>query len=443
MTVSLSPAEAPPACALRGELLAWYDRARRDLPWRAAPGERPDPWHVLVSELMLQQTTVATVRGRFQPFLARFPTLASLAAAPLDDVLHAWQGLGYYRRARSLHACAQAVVAHHGGRLPLTEAALLELPGIGPYTAAAVAAIAGGAPSVPVDANVERVLGRLHAVEAPLPAARPRLRDLAGAFAAKQRAGDFAQALMELGALVCTPRRPTCLACPWRLWCRAAQLGDPESYPRKAARTARLPRFTTAFLLERADGAVLFRQRPLDGLLGGMIELPATPWADRFNAAEASGVPAAVAWTPVPGEVRHVFTHIDLLVRMRRGSEHGRSAGALGAAGAVRRAGPADPDQEAAAPCRAALVSATRARCPGRDEAAATAPRPPDRSARRSRPAAAFAAGRRRPRARSAPAACGSSEASAVSGAGRCLTSTKTRRSPRRATRSISPSGVA
>ncbi len=196
---------------------------------------------------------------------------------------------------------------------------MLALPGIGPYTAAAIAAIAGGAAAVPVDANVERVLARMHAIETPLPAARPRLRELASWLAASHRSGDFAQALMELGALVCTPRRPACLACPWRPWCRAARQGDPESYPRKAARTERLPRFATAFLLERADGAVLFRQRPLEGLLGGMIELPGTSWADRFDTAEASGLPSAVAWTPVPGEVRHVFTHIDLLVRMRRG----------------------------------------------------------------------------------------------------------------------------
>ena len=319
MTVSSSPPKAPPAGELRAELLAWYDRARRDLPWRAATGERPDPWHVLVSELMLQQTTVATVRGRFQPFLDCFPTLASLAAAPLDEVLHAWQGLGYYRRARSLHACAQAVVARHRGTLPLTESALLALPGIGPYTAAAVAAIAGGAAAVPVDANVERVLGRIYAIESPLPAARSRLRELASGLAATQRAGDFAQALMELGALVCRPRQPACLACPCRSWCRAASLGDPESFPRKTVRAPRLPRFTTVFLLERADGAVLFRQRPLDGLLGGMIELPGTPWSDRFDPAETLSFPAVVDWAPIPGEVRHVFTHLDLLVRMRHG----------------------------------------------------------------------------------------------------------------------------
>ena len=315
-----SPAEAAQAGGLRAGLLAWYDRARRDLPWRVAPGLRPDPWHVLVSELMLQQTTVATVRARFAPFLERFPTLASLAGAPLDDVLHAWQGLGYYRRARSLHACAQAVVAQHGGRLPLSEPDLLELPGIGAYTAAAVAAIAGGAPSVPVDANVERVLSRLHAIEAPLPGIRPQLRALAGRFAGSRRTGDFAQALMELGALVCTPRRPACRACPWRPACRAARRGDPETFPRKAARAARLPRFATAFLLERADGAVLFRQRPMDGLLGGMIELPATAWADRFATDEAAAAPGVAAWQPVPGQVRHVFTHIDLSVRVLRGS---------------------------------------------------------------------------------------------------------------------------
>ena len=204
----------PPAdvAQLRQRLLAWYDSARRVLPWRALPGVRPDPWRVLVSELMLQQTTVATVRARFAPFLARFPTLAALARAPVDDVLHAWQGLGYYRRARALHACAQTVVAHHDGRLPLEVDALAGLPGLGPYTAAAVAAIAGGRAVVPVDANVERVLARMLALDQPAESARPRLRRAAARLASPAQAGDLAQAVMELGALVCTPRRPACLS---------------------------------------------------------------------------------------------------------------------------------------------------------------------------------------------------------------------------------------
>jgi A/G-specific adenine glycosylase len=285
---------------------------------------------VLVSELMLQQTTVATVLGRFGPFLERFPTLEALAAASLEEVLHAWQGLGYYRRARALHACARTVVEQHGGLLPLEAAALEALPGIGAYTAAAVAAIAGGRPVVPVDANVERVLGRMLAVETPLPAARPHLRKAAQALAGEERAGDLAQAVMELGALVCTPRRPACLACPWRRWCRAAAQGEPESFPRLAPRAAKGRRHATAFLLERADGAVLFRRRPLEGLLGGMIELPSTPWLEdpaEATKAVAAAAPADTAWMPVPGEVRHVFTHLELTVRLVRGAAPGPEDG--------------------------------------------------------------------------------------------------------------------
>jgi A/G-specific adenine glycosylase len=240
----------------------------------------------------------------------------------LDNVLHAWQGLGYYRRARALHACARAVVERHGGRLPLEFEQLLALPGIGPYTAAAVAAIAGGRGVVPVDANVERVLARMTAMATSLPAARPRLRTVASGLAAPERAGDFAQALMELGALVCTPRRPACLACPWRAWCRAAGEGEPERYPGQPVRKERPARFAVAFLLERGDGAVLFRRRPETGLLAGMIELPSTPWLAEASAAEAAiagALPVAVPLAPLAGTVRHLLTHLDLTVRVRRG----------------------------------------------------------------------------------------------------------------------------
>lgn len=314
--------QAPATAELRTALLAWYDRARRDLPWRAVPGAAADPWHVLVSELMLQQTTVATVRGRFVPFLARFPTLRALAEAPLDEVLHAWQGLGYYRRARSLHACAQAVTLRHGGRLPLDLDKLRALPGIGPYTAAAVAAIAGARAVVPVDANAERVLARLFALQTPLPAARPRLRALADRLASSTRAGDLAQALMELGALICTPRRPACPDCPWQRWCIAARTGDPAAWPRRSPRAERSARHAIAFVLERGDGAILFRRRPESGLLGGMIELPSTPWLpspSQAAAAVASAAPAGISWADIAGEVRHRFTHIDLTCRLLRG----------------------------------------------------------------------------------------------------------------------------
>lgn len=311
----------PPSAELRRDLLGWYDAARRELPWRARPGEPADPYAVLVSELMLQQTTVATVMGRFGPFMARFPSLAALAAAPLEAVLHAWQGLGYYRRARALHACAQAVMTRHQGRLPADLASLRALPGIGPYTAAAIAAIAFGRPEVPVDGNIERVLSRVFALETPLPAGRRQLERVAARFAATERAGDFAQAVMELGALVCTPQRPACLACPWRSGCEAARRGAPESFPRRLVRAARPERHAIAFLFEQPDGAVLFRRRPLTGLLGGMIELPSTEWLDNPEATAAAvdaAAPGAAAWAPVPGDVRHVFTHMSLSVRVLR-----------------------------------------------------------------------------------------------------------------------------
>ncbi|MGD9508582.1 MAG: A/G-specific adenine glycosylase [Geminicoccaceae bacterium] len=317
------------ASELRAALLDWYDAARRQLPWRAAPGKRADPWQVLVSELMLQQTTVATVRARYAPFLARFPTLDALARSSLDEVLHAWQGLGYYRRARALHACALAVVERHAGRLPLEADRLAELPGIGPYTAAAVAAIAGGRAEVPVDANVERVLARMTALERPVEAARPLLRRVAAGLAAPARAADFAQAVMELGALVCTPRRPGCLTCPWRGWCRAAASGDPERYPPRSERKGRAVRFATAYVLERADGAVLFRRRPETGLLAGLIELPGTEWSgEPWRTGQPAGLPEMRELAALPGEVRHLFTHIDLTVTVLRGKAgHGGGEG--------------------------------------------------------------------------------------------------------------------
>src|SRR5438105_1807988 len=212
-------------------LLAWYDRHRRLLPWRSPPGQPPDPYRVWLSEIMLQQTTVATVGPYFDRFVARFPSIRALAAASLDEVLHLWQGLGYYARARNLHACARAVVEHHDGRVPGDPAELRALPGIGDYTAAAIAAIAFDRPLAAVDGNVERVVARLFAERAPLPAVKPRLRALAASLVPAERAGDFAQALMDLGAVLCTPRRPRCVLCPWRQDCTAAALGIQESLP--------------------------------------------------------------------------------------------------------------------------------------------------------------------------------------------------------------------
>jgi A/G-specific adenine glycosylase len=299
-------------------LLAWYDRHRRSLPWRAVPGGRLDPYRVWLSEIMLQQTTAGTVAAYFERFLARFPTVRSLAFAPLEDVLAAWAGLGYYSRARNLHACAKAVIAGHGGEFPRSEAELATLPGIGPYTAAAIASIAFEERTVPVDGNVERVITRLFRIEEMLPRSRPAIRALAQRLAPASRSGDFAQALMDLGATICRPRQPACVLCPWRGPCAARRAADQESYPRKSAKRAGKLRRGAAFVLSRADGAVLVRQRQDSGLLGGMTEVPGSEWSLDFdeNAALTSAprLPGGVQpqWRRIGGCVKHVFTHFPL-----------------------------------------------------------------------------------------------------------------------------------
>jgi A/G-specific adenine glycosylase len=306
-----APVQVPSAAGL----LAWYDRHRRKLPWRAAPGEQPDPYRVWLSEIMLQQTTVKTVAPYYARFLERFPTVEQLAAASLDDVLRAWAGLGYYARGRNLHACAQAVVARHGGQFPASEAALAELPGIGPYTAAAVAAIAFDKVATPVDGNVERVVTRLFAVEDALPDAKPEIRRLAATLTPARRAGDFAQAMMDLGATLCSPKKPACALCPWHEPCVARARGDAETFPRKTAKREGKLRRGAAFVVVRADGHVLLRRRPAKGLLGGMSEVPTTAWTHDFDddaaLADAPRFPRA-AWRRVPGRVSHVFTHFPL-----------------------------------------------------------------------------------------------------------------------------------
>ena len=304
---------APDAAAL----LAWYDRNRRRMPWRALPGETPDPYRVWLSEIMLQQTTVAAVIPYFERFCARFPTVHALAAAPTEDVMAAWAGLGYYARARNLHACAKAVSAG-GGAFPSSIDGLRALPGIGPYTANAVAAIAFGHPVIPVDGNVERVTARLFAITTPLPAAKPALAAAAATLnrapAAQVRASDFAQALFDLGATICTPR-PVCGICPWNTACAARRQGIAETLPARAAKAARPTRHGAQFWLQDAHGRVLLRRRPPRGLLGGMTELPGTEWRDtpwaRPDAERAA--PMQAAWRPA-GQVRHVFTHFELFL---------------------------------------------------------------------------------------------------------------------------------
>src|SRR5580704_4016206 len=264
-------------------LLAWYDRHRRKLPWRAPPGERADPYRVWLSEIMLQQTTVKAVGPYYARFLARWPDIRALAEAPLDEVLKSWAGLGYYARARNLHACALAVVERHGGMFPADEARLRDLPGIGAYTAAAIAAIAFDAPATPVDGNIERVIARLYAIETPLPAAKPEISRLAQTLTPRQRAGDFAQAMMDLGATICTPKNPACALCPWNRNCAAHRRGEVETFPRRTPKREGVLRRGAAFVARRADGFVLVRTRPPKGLLGGMTEVPTSEWLADFD----------------------------------------------------------------------------------------------------------------------------------------------------------------
>jgi len=293
-------------------LLHWYDKNRRLMPWRALPGQAADPYRVWLSEIMLQQTTVATVGPYFQKFVKRWPTLNDLAAASLDDILRMWAGLGYYRRARMLHKCAEVLSDIHGGVFPDTEAALLELPGFGPYTAAAVAAIAFDRPANVVDGNVERVMARIFAIRQPLPKAKARLRAVAATLVPQKRSGDYAQALMDLGATICTPRSPKCLLCPWQHECQARALGIEETLPRREARKAKPVRRAMAFVLFNKKGEILIRRRGEEGLLAGMMEVPTTPWleADLPPLAKAQKyAPAKAIWKAVPGLVTHIFTH--------------------------------------------------------------------------------------------------------------------------------------
>ena len=307
----------PPTAA---DLLTWYDTHRRHLPWRAEPGETADPYWVWLSEIMLQQTTVVTVIPYFQNFTDRWPTVVALAATDREDVLKAWAGLGYYARARNLYACARVVADEHGGVFPNTEEGLRTLPGVGAYTAAAIAAIAFGKPSTPVDGNIVRVTSRLFAVETAMPKARPEIERLTATLTPADRPGDFAQAMMDLGATVCTPRSPKCLACPWNQNCLVQRAGNPESFPRKAPKKEKPTRYGVCFWAEDGRGHVLVRTRPDKGLLGGMTEIPTTPWRTEAWTDDESikAVPFIGAWKTLSGEVTHTFTHFHLVLRVMR-----------------------------------------------------------------------------------------------------------------------------
>ena len=312
----MSKPRAKAAMELRPALLlAWYDRHRRRLPWRALPGARPDPYRVWLSEIMLQQTTVKAVGPYFEKFTARWPDVASLGRASLDDVLRLWAGLGYYSRARNLHACAVAVMRDHGGVFPDSESGLRALPGIGPYTAAAIAAIAFDRRTMPVDGNIERVVSRLFAVEEPLPQAKPRIKELAETLLGPSRTGDSAQALMDLGATICTPKKPACALCPLNDGCAAWMRGDQETFPRKGAKKTGAQRRGAAFVVTRGD-ELLVRTRPDKGLLGGMTEVPTSEWLaghdDKAALAQAPAVRGVTHWHRKAGVVTHVFTHFPL-----------------------------------------------------------------------------------------------------------------------------------
>ncbi len=300
---------------IAGALLRWYDANARTLPWRVGPhlrkaGQKPDPYAVWLSEIMLQQTTVASVAPRFLKFLARWPDVGAMAAAEADDVLGEWAGLGYYARARNLHKCASIIDGEHGGEFPYTEDALKALPGIGDYTAAAIAAIAFDQPAVVVDGNIERIVARFFAIDEPLPVAKARIKQRAGAIWPQQRSGDFAQGLMDLGAGVCRPRAPNCSACPLINHCAAQRLGRAEDFPVKPAKKPKPLRKGAVFALVNAKGEILFERRPEKGLLGGMLGLPGGPWTDKLGKT-VTDAPAVAKWRRA-GDVTHIFTHFHL-----------------------------------------------------------------------------------------------------------------------------------
>ena len=316
--------------AMRQALLRWYDAEGRRLPWRVRPEDRargmmPDPYAVWLSEIMLQQTTVPHGTPYWHKFLSIYPTVEDLADAPLDEVLTHWAGLGYYARARNLHKCANVILDDHGGQFPRTYKDLLTLPGIGDYTASTIAAICFDEPTTIVDGNVERVITRLHELDSPLPKAKPEIKKLASVLSDSDRPGDYGQALMDLGATLCTPRSPSCLLCPWKAWCKAHASGTQESFPKKSPKRKKPVRYGQALVVIK-DDHVWMRRRPDEGLLGGMMEVPGTDW----TSAQSDDEPDGEGWTRISAPVRHVFTHFELFLDVYRAeveknpSEEGR-----------------------------------------------------------------------------------------------------------------------
>lgn len=311
-------------------LVAWYDRHHRELPWRVSPaqarkGVRPDPYRIWLSEVMLQQTTVQAVKAYFEKFTTLWPTVNDLAAAPTEDVMKAWAGLGYYARARNLKKCAEAVAQDHGGVFPDTVEGLRALPGIGDYTSAAIAAIAFDRPAAVMDGNVERVVSRLYTIGEPLPGSKPQMKMRVVELTPSDRPGDFAQAMMDLGATICTPKRPACVLCPLKDYCQALKEGEPELYPVKATKKARPVRVGSAFVAINGKGEVLLRTRPPEGLLGGMAEVPGSRWTAREDGAtDLSAAPFPADWKPA-GVVTHVFTHFELRLSVHVAETEGKA----------------------------------------------------------------------------------------------------------------------
>jgi A/G-specific adenine glycosylase len=301
-------------------LLDWFDQSGRSLPWRAQKEQTKNPYFIWLSEIMLQQTTVATVYAYFNKFTQKWPTVFDLAKADIDDVLREWAGLGYYSRAHNLHKCAKVIVQKFDGIVPSLEKELLELPGVGPYTAAAISAIAYDQPNTIVDGNVERVISRLFLIEEPLPTAKPLIREKAMTLTPKVRPGNYAEAIMDLGATVCKPQKPMCILCPLQSFCKATKVGRPEDYPRRLPKSERPVRKATLFWVE-SEGHIILRKRPLKGLLGGLWELPSTPWDTKTYKAYADNpdmapfMPVqdeAIKWIALDGFVTHQFTHFQL-----------------------------------------------------------------------------------------------------------------------------------
>lgn len=312
-------------------LLKWYDDEGRTLPWRAKNKQVINPYHVWLSEIMLQQTTVITVIPYFLSFIQRWPTFQALSQASLDDILHAWQGLGYYARARNLHRCAQKITSDYHGTLPTTSEELIKLPGIGPYTAKAIAAIAFNQDVLPIDGNIARILSRLYGISSPLPAGMTEIQNVAVIFTPQIRPGDFAQAMMDLGATICIPRTPLCEKCPFQTGCKAHALGIAAELPVKIKKRARPQKYAVAYILKRKDGAILLRKRPEKGLLGGMMGVPTSEW--RLNRLESHllnvEAPLEMEWECLEEIIHHSFTHFDLEVDLYYGNISPQEASSL------------------------------------------------------------------------------------------------------------------